>query len=440
MREYIKEAFKTCLLNSTLHALPNVCRSENKTGKIIWILLFLVSCSFCFVLVVLSFLEYLSYDVNTKIRINAVSELEFPVVTLCNMGVFTTEYGLNHSQKIFEKNYQTNNKSNRSFNFDSYMNELDFGLYLRLSVYEFDSDNERRKLGLSINELIKICSFGFTECKKYEFVYLYDTRYGNCFKFNSGFDEDGNKLPTRISKRSNSGLRLLLYATDLNDSSLFFSNGFYIDIGFQKNRIRLDRGVRIKPSKKSFVFMKKTRTTQISKPYSNCTGDLDNSYSFDRKIYNIMISKNIEYSHIDCWNILYQLEVSENCACYDRSFITLSNMFMTCTNSTELKCMDIIFTKYNVQIDQMREKLNAYCPIACESVKLEFDIEEEEMPLGYIQHFKRTYFKNTSQTVEHLKKNLAFVDIAYRQMEEVQIEETISMTLLDLISNCGGMI
>ncbi len=44
-------------------------------------------------------MEYLHYDVITKVRIVGETEAEFPRITICNLNRFHTEYAMDMSEK-----------------------------------------------------------------------------------------------------------------------------------------------------------------------------------------------------------------------------------------------------------------------------------------------------------------------------------------------------
>ena len=72
-------------LTTTAHALPNIFRTGNTILKIIWLLCFLTSASYCIAsmsTVLKEFLTYPSY-IDTEI-IQQVSS-QFPAISLCNL-------------------------------------------------------------------------------------------------------------------------------------------------------------------------------------------------------------------------------------------------------------------------------------------------------------------------------------------------------------------
>jgi hypothetical protein len=385
-------------------------------------------------------LTYFQYNVNTSIRVKSLSQMEFPVVTICNTAMFTTEFGLNYTRKMFERLKPANYpQTKQGFNHHFFVNNTDFDYYLRASVYELESDEARHNLGLDLDRFVVMCSFAHTECKRYEFVKMYDLQKGLCYRFNSGKDQNDNKIPTRIIEKLDIGLNILLYSTDLNEEDLYFNNGFNIFISFDKNQIHLSGDIKILPAYRTRLKLQKSILTMQPKPYSNCSSDLDTSTSFDRKIYEIMKNLSINFNTDNCKMFFFQYEVEQTCKCYDLTFLPLSKNYGSCTTNSQVDCLDSVFRRFFVIKNQtLNEIRDSYCPIDCEKEILDLNLSMEQISLGYVKLLKETLFVNSTKSIEHIRKNIAWVDIEYKSMTQTEIEESISMTLLDLISDCGG--
>jgi hypothetical protein len=65
----IKEYIKEMIMNSTVHALPNIYKKERTVFKIMWLLLLLTSIGTNLRLTVKCFSDYLLYETITQIRV-----------------------------------------------------------------------------------------------------------------------------------------------------------------------------------------------------------------------------------------------------------------------------------------------------------------------------------------------------------------------------------
>ena len=73
---------------------------------------------------------------------------------------------------------------------------------------------DRNLNGHGLKDIIIFCQFSMVKCDlDADFEHYYDINYGNCFRFNSGFDSNGNKVDLEKSYLSGFyyGLQLTLY-------------------------------------------------------------------------------------------------------------------------------------------------------------------------------------------------------------------------------------
>jgi hypothetical protein len=99
------------------------------------------------------------------------------------------------------------------------------------SVYE--NDALKKSFGLTLEEMMVSCYFGNRPCNHTEFEYFFDINYGNCYRFNSGYDSLNRtvKLSKVITPGDTSGLQLGIYVGAQNESmKLSYSNGIYMSI------------------------------------------------------------------------------------------------------------------------------------------------------------------------------------------------------------------
>ena len=97
------------------------------------------------------------------------------------------------------------------------------------------TDDERRKLNLGLDDILFSCTFNGQSCTANDFVWHFDRYYGNCFIFNSGFNEStGEKIDVKKSVLSGSwyGLQIQFYVGYNDQLSLI--NSIYGKGGFAK--------------------------------------------------------------------------------------------------------------------------------------------------------------------------------------------------------------
>lgn len=183
----VKSLIRNVLLSSTSHGIPKIIGSQTSSLKILWFFCTIISAGLCCFLIAQNIISYFNYEVTTTFRFkNEISSL-FPTITICNINFFTTEYAA--------KTLLSKIDSNASFN-KSYF--LWFNYYLSTIVY---SDNDLQSNISSFSDskekLLVKSAFDFNEKNKSEFSFYFHPLYGNCYQFNSGNDEYGNKIPLK---------------------------------------------------------------------------------------------------------------------------------------------------------------------------------------------------------------------------------------------------
>ena len=88
MKKFLNEKFSS--LN--VHALPNIVKTNHLSIKILWTMYFILSGGFCTYFMIHTILNYFNYEITSKINISYERMLSFPIVTICNVNPFATNY------------------------------------------------------------------------------------------------------------------------------------------------------------------------------------------------------------------------------------------------------------------------------------------------------------------------------------------------------------
>jgi hypothetical protein len=183
--------------NSTSHSLPKIIKSKFLLIKFIWIVSSILSISFCSYTITSTVNEYLKHDVVSNIRVHTEIEADYPAILFCNRNPIVKEEGrqmfLNYLKQMNVTDYEENLELNKNLGYIGDMFE-------KTMTYIFTNltNEQKKKMGYSIEEMVLFCQFNYVECEDYsEFVWFYDAEYGNCYKFNTGFNSVGNPIPLR---------------------------------------------------------------------------------------------------------------------------------------------------------------------------------------------------------------------------------------------------
>lgn len=212
----IKEILKESALSTTNHALPNIVRNKNVYIRLMWIFCFFASTGICSYAVIQSIINYLNYEVVTKINLFYENPTQFPTVTFCNLDPIHTKDLGDFINTTFANAWNTSTYDNRV--------DLIKAITMFSLVTILTNDSMKKQSGLSINDMLISCKFDLELCNSSQFEWYYDFFYGNCFKFNS----NGNLNVTKTGKYA--GLNLELFVGSKSLYNLAIEKGVHIFI------------------------------------------------------------------------------------------------------------------------------------------------------------------------------------------------------------------
>jgi hypothetical protein len=179
LKARLKQVAHDAMLNTTSHGIPNLCRADKLYIKIVWIVLFLLSSSYCTYLIVLSIQNYIEFNVVTQIKtINQVPS-PFPSVTICNANSYLTQSSLEYVQKVLRDNNIKDILESGEFN-NSYIKMIMTRYFIGTNTILLN-EREKRNLSVPFGEMLISCTFGLAPCSENDFEWSFDTLYGNCF-------------------------------------------------------------------------------------------------------------------------------------------------------------------------------------------------------------------------------------------------------------------
>ena len=140
----------------------------------------------------------MEYNVITTTRIINETPAVFPKVTICNKNPFTSR---NAFEFLSESNFLNMSRINETLNGDrtlanQYFARLRAGLFGQIQNMP---DEKKKKFSHDLNDTLLSCLFSYQPCNSDDFEWKWDSNYGNCFVFNSGFNSSGQKVELRKS-------------------------------------------------------------------------------------------------------------------------------------------------------------------------------------------------------------------------------------------------
>jgi hypothetical protein len=418
-------------------------KRKKKSIQFLWISFLLISTSLCVYMIIKSVLEYLEFEVITKIRVFNERPMEFPRVMICNKNPFVTKEANSFLNKFVIKSQVFNITTNESV---LITNMLEAGLNAKNPEY----GNENRKLlGYPIDEMLIRCHFQEIKCTADDFIWHYDFNYGNCFIFNSGYNKTGHKVPIRKVQKPGrfSGLYLQLFIGKPQDQYLSeFSAGIHVVISNSSITPSPSEGINARPGSITNIDINKVITKRMPKPYSDCEdlSEIDTGSSETSVLFNTILKSNYSYRQKDCFELCLQKTIIEKCECYDLQYPMLFNS-KPCLNQSEIECTEKLYYEF-IENDYINKKCIQYCPLECDSVSYQLSTSTSTYPTEIYAKILMTrpqiqkYFANETITYEKLRETLVALDINYADLKYTIISEIASRTLIDLVASIGGTI
>ena len=444
LKQKIKDEFKEWLSSSTSHGLPNIARTNSKILRLLWTISFLASTAGCAYLLYLSAASYLNYDVVTKITFYDELPSQFPTVTICNSYPYGSESSTPFLQEQFNNFFQNLNFSSIvKFDFQYFT----FVKYLiALSAADPSvSDDFKKSLGLSIDDMLINCQYSSNPCTKDDFVWFYSSIYGNCYKFNSGKNSTGGTVPLRYLNQAGkmNGLKLELYVGQNNKPFDFInpSTGAHIFISNYTVTQSSLEGLDAATSKETNFAVTRTLKYRLPSPYSDCIDNVYDETASDSFFFKSIVKSGKRYRFTDCLNLCFLRSLNEKCGCYDINMPNIYNI-RPCINFTDVFCDFKVFLDFFK--GDIQKTCSPDCPVECNSEILTYSTSSLEYPSeGYgnllmnLNEIK-SKFPNKSVTYEELKKSTLAINVYYDDLKYTVIEESPSTDLITLIAGMGG--
>ena len=440
----IKDTIEIWASTVTAHGIPNIYRNENVFIKFIWLVFFLLSTTYCWFSIVTLILSYFDHKVLFNLKLIERSPIDFPAVTFCNLNLFDHRY----SQKYID---QVLNNNNMSYVNNISQININPNMVKKLIQSSIASDSKltkenKRKYGFDIDYMLLTCFFDDIPCDSNDFIWIYDYEYGNCFTFNSGRDEAGNKIDIKKITESGSdkSFRLEIFLGDeFAQGAFMYQSGARIAIHNQsKVPDLISEGLDASTNYQTNIGIKRSFISKLDYPYSSCVKNNHLSDAFDSHLYRYMFTElNMSlYSQKKCHQLCLQDFIRKTCGCIDGSlpFIQYTNI---CYTIDSLSCIDN--SKINYYSNNGIRKCSE-CPLECDSVNYALSITNSRYPTTYYTNYLRyrtniqSKFNNVSINDNFIQKNIVLINVFYEDLAATFVNEIPEITSDYLFSNIGG--
>jgi hypothetical protein len=294
------------LSDSTMHGLPNVINSQSLVLKLMWLAFLIASIGFFTKFSYNSVANFLNYEVTTKIRRVYESPTVFPTISICNKNKFTTDFGIDTIKKIIEffntPNLFDKNVLNNLTQEDRYRHSDNTIVRAENAVTEY-SIEDKKKLGHSIDDFLIECKFDDIFCNvTQDFIWYFDANFGNCYKYNSGYDSALRRKKIELKKSSQPGkyylgLKLVLFESMPNilERISYGGVGFIIKIENDSYAVGGNSQVDLVSGLEANIAVERVYSSQLSYPYSDCHIDKTNAKIYHSELYDLFLNRSNDY-------------------------------------------------------------------------------------------------------------------------------------------------
>jgi hypothetical protein len=451
-KKKIKDLFVQHLTGEMYSAILNFILMPHIILKVFLVVFLLVSFGLASYTVITLVLSYFEYGVTTTVRTLYETPAPFPKITICNVNQFTTPYGyelLKTVSQLKNINVLENTKGERRndtvFKISSFYNNM-FGVISSMA------DVDKKKLSHSLDDVLLSCQFNYKPCKSTDFSWEYDSNYGNCYSFNSGFNAEGKAtdLEKAIIPGNGYGLTLEVYANYFENLSFYNSvnggQGLIVRISNLSHPIdhALD-GILISAGTNANLVLSREFKSSLPKPYSNCDLDSDTpSANFEgSELFNLIKKSPFEYTQKFCLNQCLQQLVFKKCNCVVSYFKSVINNASVCSNAGVYCSLNEYMNTFIVD-DYVKNTCVPQCPLECSSSQISYTLSSYKL-LGdsYVNAIEQNFnlssdFVSTQITPEKAQESIVRLKIFYDSLSYTSSEESPQLDIVTLIANIGG--
>ncbi|XP_048584124.1 degenerin unc-8 [Nematostella vectensis] len=459
---------------TSCHGIGQINGSHSPTWRIFWLLTFLAGLGMVLFQCITLLGIYLDKPTATSVDVTYDEVTNFPAVTICNLNMIKKKNLANFTQskKIFD-DFEAFVSSNSSMDSSAFLgSKMETVLKDRLSMDSNDGSNsvslddtsmdtelyvedmlirhmamvddkDLIKAGHEFDELVFRCVWNGFTCNKGGFMKFWRRfwhwRYGNCYIFNQGVDENGTLLAHLTSSKPGPmyGLTLDLFI-DQEQYLIPLSQeaGVKVLLSDQRNvPFPFTDGFSVQPGVSASVGIRKLVINRID-PFNNgsCySGDgleKDNIYSKH---------KSLKYSVQGCMSSCLANSEFSICNCTEGKFRVKGR---PCMSESEVKCLNTVNKMYEKGTLGCTRK----CPQPCSHFSFRRTISQSQWSESYEQTFQKMVMKSGKgfdkkmRDASVLRQNFLRVKLFYEELNTEAITYSRSYTTESFLGDVGGQL
>ena len=433
--------------------LAAIFDSKRYIARFLWLCVLLVFTSLCVYLIVSSINEYKQYHVTTTYRLVIEEEAVFPTITICNMNLLESQYAINTIDRMSSRipSYIAQNRERMSIlDFaQNYLAYLSVMLMLenikKATTGSYFNANDKRTF-FDLNRTMLDCQFAGDACDANDFEFLYHPTYFTCYRFNSGFDSSGARIPLKKVNKAgltNDRFSMQLYAgTDNLIGDYVPARGFLVLIHNATDNPKKGSpsGMFATPGTGMLINVKRYSNNQYTYPYSECTVSEDNELSgeplSDSSLFDqTVLASNFSYSRSVCLLACAQYHIVRECNCTFCSLGFTGDGQNMCLSQERYACAFKFYSSVFLAGDFVKLNCLQKCPLECHTPVMRPTVSNYDMrPLS--RNMSTNAYVNSN--LKNVTENLVEFSVFYDSLSYTIVEEKPKMTSENLVGSIGG--
>ncbi|XP_048735212.2 degenerin unc-8-like [Ostrea edulis] len=478
----LKERTEDFINETSFTAIARVVKANTILKKIIWLILVIAAMAWLGLQCYWLFDKYFSYPVEVKVELKSAAKLAFPSVTVCNRNplkkcklgesVFaglTDTFNLKTDDTLYneamdklrdrtaDQGSPSTGPDQEPYNMTELAETLGFSMwdgldnasvadsFYKTSSSEMDAMTQYASLALQYDDdaieayghqktdMITNCVFSGHQCSPANFTYLHNSKYGNCYTFNS--IKDPNPALYTFYAGPLMGLTL-----EFNIQQAEYISALAPDAGIRVSihergtyPFPEDDGFTIAPGFASSVALKRVYVSRLEPIHGNCSKN-------PTIVDEYMKRYDYSYTKRTCMKSCYQHTLMTDCNCACSNFIVPKNYTSICDFNNETT--SICGMKSIATWDTCDEK----CPDNCQENKYETTVTASTWPSNAYKNYLESRMKMTTsefmgrEDSDKIGSNLVKLEIYFAEMMYESIESQKGYESMNLISDVGGQL
>lgn len=362
------EKIKDLFQSASIPCISNISKSHLLISKLTWLISFILLFAIFVMFARETSLNYFEHEVITNVDIIREEESEFPTVSFCI--------------------------------------------------------NQR----LNLSQFLEGCIFDMQECNWSDFE-VNDFLNETCYRFNSGRNYFGEKIPIKKTSNYDFQTSLMLFLSLSNDhlidgkitpfkTSLFIQN--HSTLFNRDHAFNIESGLLISNGG-TFITFEREFVYKLAEPFNHCVKQDTTDYVSD--LFQSFVSNNMTYLRKDCIDKCILMFMFDNCNISD------GNIF------ANLDCVTQIFDGFRSKEIKIPFHCLNNCPDECDSIK--YRIIQNNMAATSMS---KSYKLAMNFSDEYANNNFVAIFIHYSSLEYTYSNQIAKMNTFDLISNLGGLL